>query len=66
MEVSHWIEQARNYIEAGFKDPPPDEGTYKYIAPYIHSFWAGKLLHLLSGLFCKMVWEAKSLITIGL
>ena len=46
MEVSHWIEQARNYIEAGFKDPPPDEGTYKYIAPYIHSFWAGKLLHL--------------------
>ena len=27
MEVSHWIEQARNYIEAGFKDPPPNEGT---------------------------------------
>ena len=46
MEVSHWIEQARNYIEAGFKDPPPEEGTYKFLAPYIHSFWAGKLLHL--------------------
>ena len=46
MEVSHWIEQARNYIEAGFKDSPPDEGTYKYIQPFIHSFWAGKLAHI--------------------
>ena len=36
MEVTHWIDQARNYIEAGFKDPPPNEGTYKYITPYIH------------------------------
>ena len=24
MEVLLWIEQARNYIEAGFKDPPPE------------------------------------------
>ena len=29
MEVSHWIEQAQNYIEAGYRDAPPDEGTYK-------------------------------------
>ena len=46
MEVAHWIEQARNYIEAGFKDPPPEEGTWKFLAPYVHSFWAGKLIHL--------------------
>ena len=46
MEVALWIEQARNYIEAGFKDPPPEEGTWKYLAPYVHSFWAGKLIHL--------------------
>ena len=46
MEVLHWTEQARNYIEAGYRDTPPKEGTYKYILPFIHSFWAGKLAHI--------------------
>ena len=46
MEVSHWIEQARNYIEAGYRDAPPNEGTYKYILPFIHNSWAGKLAHI--------------------
>ena len=46
MEVSHWIEQARNYIEAGYRDAPPDEGTYKYILPFIHNSWTGKLAHI--------------------
>ena len=46
MEVLLWNEQARNYIEAGFKDPPPEEGTWRYLAPYVHSFWSGKLIPL--------------------
>ena len=33
MEVLLWNEQARNYIEAGFKPrPPPEEGTWIYLA----------------------------------
>ena len=43
LEVLHWIKQARNYIEAGYRDAPPKEGTYKYLIPFIHSTWANAL-----------------------
>ena len=43
MEVLHWTEQAKNYIEAGYRDAPPKEGTYKYLIPFIHSNWANAL-----------------------
>ena len=47
MEVLLWSEQARNYIEAGFKPrPPPTEGTWIYLAPYVHSSWANTLTPL--------------------
>ena len=43
MDVLHWTRQAKNYIEAGYRDAPPKEGTYKYLIPFIHSNWANKL-----------------------
>ena len=47
MEVLIWSEQARNYIEAGFKPrQPPEEGTWIYLSPYIHSSWASTLIPL--------------------
>ena len=47
MEVLIWSEQARNYIEAGFKPrQPPKEGTWIYLSPYIHSSWASTLIPL--------------------
>lgn len=43
LDVLHWTRQAKNYIEAGYRDAPPKEGTYKYLIPFIHSNWANKL-----------------------
>ena len=43
LEVLHWIKQARNYIEAGYRDAPPKEGTYKYLIPFLHSSWSNAL-----------------------
>ena len=36
LEVKHWIQQAKNYIEAGYKDCPPEKGVYNYILPLLH------------------------------
>ena len=43
LEVLHWIKQARNYITAGYRDTPPNEGTYKYLIPFLHSNWSNAL-----------------------
>ena len=40
LEVKNWIQQAKNYIEAGYKDCPPEKGVYKYILPLLHHTWA--------------------------
>ena len=32
MEVSHWIELARNYIEAGYRDSPPALTNTSYLS----------------------------------
>ena len=36
LEVQTWIEQVTNYIEAGFKDGPPDTGVFKFIMPLLN------------------------------
>ena len=43
LEVLHWIKQARNYITAGYRDTPPNEGTYKYLIPFLHHNWSNAL-----------------------
>ena len=43
MEVKNWIQQAKNYNEAGYKDCPPDKGVYKYILPLLHHTWEKSL-----------------------
>ena len=43
LEVKHWIQQAKNYIEAGYKDCPPEKGVYKYLLPLLHHTWAKSL-----------------------
>ena len=43
LEVLHWIKQARNYITAGYRDTPPNEGTYKYLILFLHSNWSNAL-----------------------
>ena len=35
LEVIHWIKQARNYINAGYRDAPPKTEMYKYLLPLL-------------------------------
>ena len=37
LEVLHWIKQAKNYKTAGYRETPPNEGTYKYLITFLHS-----------------------------
>ena len=43
LKVKHWIQQAKNYIEAGYKDSPPEKGVYKYLLQLLHHTWAKSL-----------------------
>ena len=43
LEVQSWIIQVTNWIEAGFKDSPPQTGVYKYIMPLLHDSWIAAL-----------------------
>ena len=43
LEVQSWIVQVTNWIEAGFKDSPPDTGVYKYIMPLLNDSWIAAL-----------------------
>ena len=40
LEVKNWIQHAKNYIEARYKDCPPEKGVYRYILPLLHHTWA--------------------------
>ena len=39
LEVRNWIQQTKNYIEAGYNDSPPKKGIYKYMMPLLHHSW---------------------------
>ena len=43
LEVIHWIKQARNYINAGYRDAPPKTEIYKYLLPLLHHTWSKAL-----------------------
>ena len=39
LEVLTWVEQVTNYIEAGYKNDPPDTGVFKFISPLLSDCW---------------------------
>ena len=43
LEVKHWIQQAKNYIEAEYKDSRPEKGVYKYLLLLLHHTWTKSL-----------------------
>ena len=39
LEVLTWVEQVTNYIEAGYKNDPPDTGVFEFISPLLSDCW---------------------------
>ena len=46
LEVRNWIQQTKNYIDAGYKDSPPKKGVYKYMMPLLHHTWTTSLQNI--------------------